>query len=357
MTCCSSTPSRSAWRACCSGAATLMVSLIGAAGFPVWAADGHGASAAPVAAKSGAPDLSVDELRGRLAARMAEVKPAHESSPSASKSAHGASPRVSTRAAHATPTRVAKAEPKSGHDREVPQGKEAHGATSGHAGAHWGYGAEGSPAAWGALKPEYLMCGIGTRQSPIDIRAGIRVDLAPIEFDYRPSGFNVIDNGHTVQANIGYGNAITVNGHRYDLVQFHFHRPSEERVNGRAFDMVIHMVHKDVEGHLAVVAVLLEQGGAHPIIQQVWNSLPLEKNQEMTAPAPTDPAALLPSDRRYYTYMGSLTTPPCTEGVLWLVLKQPVQVSPEQLGIFARLYPMNARPVQPLAGRMIKESN
>ncbi len=322
---------------------------------PVQASDGH-AAPKPVKSDAGRPDLSVDELRERLAARMSEVKPkADGAAPHARGSAgHGEKPRA--RAAHGGNTRVAKATPAPEGHRAEPKAEGGGHAPSSHA-AHWGYGSEGAPAAWGALKPEYLMCGIGNRQSPIDIRGGIRVDLAPIEFDYRASGFNVIDNGHTVQANVGYGNAITVNGQRYELVQFHFHRPSEERVNGRSYDMVIHMVHKDLDGRLAVVAVLLEQGAAHPIIQQVWNSLPLEKNQEMAAPSPADLTALLPTDRRYFTYMGSLTTPPCTEGVLWLVMKQPVQLSVEQLGIFARMYPMNARPVQPLAGRMIKESN
>lgn len=346
-------------RACASAILTLMASVLCVASGAVRAAEAHGEppAATKVSAKAAAPDMPLEALRGRLAARMAEVKPTGGAPAAQSRSSHDASSKPHARTGHgAAPRAVKHASRSVEHDREAPAAKDEHAAASGHS-AHWGYGSEGAPAAWGALKPEYLMCGIGNRQSPIDIRGGFRVDLTPIEFDYRPTGFNVIDNGHTVQANVGYGNAITVNGRRYDLVQFHFHRPSEERVNGRAFDMVIHMVHKDVEGHLAVVAVLLEQGGAHPVIQQVWNSLPLEKNQEMTAPAPTDPAALLPSDRRYYTYMGSLTTPPCTEGVLWLVLKQPVQVSPEQLGIFARLYPMNARPVQPLAGRMIKESN
>jgi len=120
---------------------------------------------------------------------------------------------------------------------------------------------------------------------------------------------------------------------------------------------VAHLVHKDLEGRLAVVAVLLEAGKAHPIVQQVWNNLPLEKNEEQLASSALDLNTLLPDDRRYYTYMGSLTTPPCSEGVLWLVLKQPVTVTQEQIGVFARLYSNNARPIQSVAGRLIKESN
>jgi carbonic anhydrase len=184
-----------------------------------------------------------------------------------------------------------------------------------------------------------------------------QVELEPIKFNYRATGFNVLDNGHTVQANLGYGNSIEVAGRRYDLVQFHFHRPSEERINGKQFEMVAHLVHKDPEGRLAVVAVLMDQGKQHPMVQLVWNSLPLEKNEEQPSAAPIDMNLVLPEDRRYYTYMGSLTTPPCSEGVLWLVLKQPSQLSADQLAVFTRLYPMNARPIQQASGRMVKESN
>jgi carbonic anhydrase len=201
------------------------------------------------------------------------------------------------------------------------------------------------------------MCGSGQRQSPIDIRGGIRVDLDPIQFDYRPTAFRVVDNGHTVQVNVESGNAIDVQGRRYDLVQFHFHRPSEERVDGRQFDMVAHLVHKDAQGRLAVVAVLLDRGSAHAVVQQVWNNLPLEKGEELPARLPIDLNQLLPESRRYYTYMGSLTTPPCSEGVLWMVMQQPVPISPEQIGVFAHLYPMNARPIQSASGRLIKQSN
>jgi carbonic anhydrase len=146
-------------------------------------------------------------------------------------------------------------------------------------------------------------------------------------------------------------------GKSYQLIQFHFHRPSEEMVEGKAFDMVVHMVHRADDGKLAVVAVLLENGAENPFVQTVWNNLPLEKNMEVAPPSLTlDPAQLLPENRNYYTYMGSLTTPPCSEDVLWLVLKQPQQISPEQQAIFARLYRNNARPVQPGSGRLIKES-
>jgi carbonic anhydrase len=225
-----------------------------------------------------------------------------------------------------------------------------------HAQIPWSYEGEAGPDNWGKLKSEYATCANGNRQSPIDIRDGIRVDLEPIQFTYRASQFRVVDNGYTVQVAVA-GSSISLLGKAYELVEFHFHQPSEERVNGKAFDMVVHLVHKAEDGKLAIVAVLLEKGQDNPLIQSVWNNLPLEKNEDVTPPATTlDIAQLLPKNRSYYTYMGSRTTPPCSEGVLWLVLKQAQQISPEQLAIFARLYKNNARPVQPSFARMIKES-
>jgi len=221
----------------------------------------------------------------------------------------------------------------------------------------WSYSGFTGPQAWGKLKPEYSLCAKGQRQSPIDIREGIGLDLESVRFEYQPSSFAVIDTGHTVQVNVAPGNAIEVNGRRWTLQQFHFHRPSEERIDGRQFEMDVHLVHRDAEGRMAVVAVLLERGAAQPLLQTVWNHLPLEKNEENAARVQIDPIQLLPTDRRYYTYMGSLTTPPCSEGVLWLVMQQPVPVSAQQIDIFSRLYPMNARPIQQAAGRMIKQSN
>jgi carbonic anhydrase len=226
-----------------------------------------------------------------------------------------------------------------------------------HARIHWAYEGAGSPDKWGKLSADYATCANGQRQSPIDIRDGIGVDLEPIEFAYRPAKFGVIDNGHTVQVTVVGGGGISLLGKTYQLVQFHFHRPSEERVNGKSFAMVAHLVHKSEDGKLAVLAVLLESGQENSLIQSVWNNLPLEKNQTVVPPGLTlDLGQLLPEKRAYYTYMGSLTTPPCSEGVLWLVLKQPQQMSAEQMAIFARLYKNNARPVQPVAGRLIKES-
>ena len=224
-----------------------------------------------------------------------------------------------------------------------------------HQHIHWSYEGEGRPENWAKIDPQNNVCATGQRQSPIDIREGIKVDLEPIQFDYRPSTFRINDNGHTVQVDVG-DSRLTLTGKTYELVQFHFHRPSEEKVNGRRFDMVAHMVHKADDGALAVVAVLMERGQENPFIQTLWNNMPLEKNTPVSPPSLIiDPLVLLPAARDYYTYMGSLTTPPCSEGVLWMVMKQPVQVSAEQIAIFSRLYPNNVRPIQPSSNRLIKE--
>ncbi len=221
----------------------------------------------------------------------------------------------------------------------------------------WSYEGETGPANWGKINPAWARCGAGNRQSPIDIRDGMKVDLEQITFDYHPSSFNVTDNGHTVQVMVGSGNFLTVGNRTYELIQFHFHRPSEERINGKGYEMVVHLVHKDGEGRIAMLALLLERGKPQPVIQTVWNNLPLEKFDTAAPNETLDPQDLLPARRDYYTFMGSMTTPPCNEGVLWLVMKEPLQASPQQMALFSRLYPLNARPTQPSGGRIIKESN
>jgi len=287
----------------------------------------------------------------------AEAKPA-EAKPAAAKPAPNNSPvpianiprhERERQLATSGPRPVAPAKPATKKDA-VPK------AVVQHHDVHWSYEGEGAPGNWAKLKPEYGTCATGKRQSPIDIREGIKVDLEPIEFNYGHTHFRIVDNGHTIQVNVGEGSSITVMGRTYQLLQFHFHRPSEERVNGKAFEMVIHLVHRDPEGRLAVVAVLLDKGSENPLIQTVWNHMPLEVDQDVVPSVAIDLNALLPENRAYYTYMGSLTTPPCTEDVLWMVFKQPMPVSAEQVGIFSRLYRNNARPIQPSNNRLVKEN-
>ncbi|WP_422897863.1 carbonic anhydrase [Propionivibrio sp.] len=220
----------------------------------------------------------------------------------------------------------------------------------------WSYDGLGGPDNWGKLKPEYATCASGRRQSPIDIRDGIAVDLEPIQFAYRPSSFRVADSGRNVEMAV-YGGSFSLLGKSYELIKIQFHRPSELTVEGKSFEMEAQLVHKSEDGRLAIVAVLLDKGAENQVLQTALNNLPLEKGSEMAPPAQSvDVNRLLPENRRYFTFMGSLTTPPCTEDVLWLVLMQPQQISPEQLAIFHRLYKPNARPAQPGFGRLIKES-
>ena len=222
---------------------------------------------------------------------------------------------------------------------------------------HWAYEGDHGPANWARLDPKNALCATGKRQSPIDISEGIRVDLEPIRFDYKPTSFRIEDTGHTIQVTVGEGSFLGVMGRRYELRQLQFHRPAEERVDGKRYDMVVHLAHRDDEGNLAVLAIMLEKGSSEqPLIQTLWNNMPLEIGMSLAPPTPINLTNLLPEKQAYYTYMGSLTTPPCTENVLWLVMKQPVQISAEQLAIFSRLYKNNARPVQATNGRLIKES-
>lgn len=316
---------------------------------------------APDTASKRPPRDPMDVIRERLAAKLGAAKVPEPATPGVVKIVSqpsavpaGAASRTMV-AAVSNPGRVIGASPTHAARLEAAQLRAS--VTAGHGAEHWSYEGSAGPSAWGALKPEFSTCATGTRQSPIDISDGIKVELDAVQFNYRPSNFRVIDNGHTVQVNVAVGNTIEVTGKRYELVQFHFHRPSEERINGKPFDMVVHLVHKGVEGKLAVIAVLLDRGSAQSVVQHVWNNLPLEKGDEVMAKGQIDLMALLPTDKRYYTYMGSLTTPPCSEGVLWMVMKTPVEISPEQLSIFSRLYPMNARPIQSASGRLIKESN
>lgn len=224
---------------------------------------------------------------------------------------------------------------------------------------HWSYEGEGGPPAWGNLKPEFKTCATGKRQSPIHIEDSVTLQgpAEAIQFSYQPSSATVINNGHTIQVDVYGDNAITVRGSTYKLIQFHFHHPSEERINYKSYAMVAHLVHRNADGQLAVVAVLLDPGEANALIDKVWTYMPLDANDKVRTPdAVVDLNQLLPQDQRYYQFLGSLTTPPCSEGVLWMVLKRPVTLSREQIKLFGQLFPNNARPVQAVNGRPIRDA-
>ncbi len=224
--------------------------------------------------------------------------------------------------------------------------------------AHWQYGrGHGGPAHWGELSSEYATCGVGKLQSPIDIQRARKAALPPIRFDYQPGTPKVVNNGHTIQVTPPPGSSIAVGDHRYDLLQFHFHAPSEEAISGKRAPLVAHLVHRDADGKLAVVAVLFDVGPRNAALDPVFAHLPAEPHTEVTLDdVELDPGGMLPAKRGYYEFEGSLTTPPCTEGVRWLVLQRHSTVSQEELAAFRKLYPDNARPLQPLNGRTVRSS-
>jgi carbonic anhydrase len=224
----------------------------------------------------------------------------------------------------------------------------------------WTYEGATGAGHWGALDPEYAACNAGKEQSPIDIRNAEKAELPAIRFEYHTGPLKyLIDNGHTIRVNYhdapGSGNFLIAGGRRFHLTQFHFHRPSEEYIEGKPYDMVVHLMHEASDGKVAGVAVLLTASGANATIQRIWDHMPKSQGkEEEIAGVEVDPAGLLPNDTAYYMYMGSLTAPPCSEGVAWFVLKTPVDISPEQIDAFAKLYPHDVRPLQPLNGRVVK---
>lgn len=223
--------------------------------------------------------------------------------------------------------------------------------------SHWGYEGHSGPAHWGDLSPEFTACKDGKSQSPVDISGAQGAALPVIAFDYKPSPLRIVNNGHAIMVSYARGSSITVDGNTFQLLQYHFHTPSENMVDGKHFPMEAHFVHKDKDGKLAVIGLFLTEGEKNEILQRVWDHMPKEEGKEMAFDDTIVNAMdLLPKDMAYYRFDGSLTTPPCSEGVSWLVLKTPVKMSADQIKAFSDIYPMNARPVQPLNGRHVKVS-
>ncbi|SFB23558.1 carbonic anhydrase [Azotobacter beijerinckii] len=219
----------------------------------------------------------------------------------------------------------------------------------------WTYEGHTGAEHWGNLHADYATCRRGQAQSPIDIQHTTVAggELPAIAFKYAESPARVANNGHTVQIDFDSAGHIKLGDDNYTLHQFHFHTPSEERLNGEHYPLVAHMVHRSDAGELAVVAVLFKEGEKHEALERVFAAMPAKIHGKVELAEDFHPAHLLPEDQDYYHYIGSLTTPPCTEGVRWHVLKQPVEVSAEQIAAFKQLYPMNARPLQPLNGRTV----
>jgi len=223
---------------------------------------------------------------------------------------------------------------------------------------HWSYKGETGPEYWGTLKPEFATCSQGKHQSPIDIKKSYKTTLEPIKFFYKPMQLKIINNGHTIQVNAQEGNSIIIDGEKYQLAQFHFHSPSEHKVKGKSYDMELHLVHKNKTGDIAVVGVFLKEGKPNNTIEKIWKNIPTNINEEKIAEnVYINPYNLLPKNKGYYIYYGSLTTPPCTEGVTWIVLKKPIEVSKKQIEKFRIIIGEdNNRPVQNLNKRFILET-
>ncbi len=218
---------------------------------------------------------------------------------------------------------------------------------SGH-GAQWGYTGHKAAEYWGDLSPAYAICKKGLNQSPIDITNTIEANLPPLVFQYNTSTVDMIDNGHTVQVNYAPGSTLTVDGHTFQLIQFHFHTPSENAVDGNLYPMEAHLVHADAEGHLAVVAVFFEEGASNPLLDKLWPNMPTKVGETTTlADMSYDVNEMLPRDHSYYHFNGSLTTPPCSQGVYWFVLKTPATGSRAQFQKFHDVIGSdNNRPLQ-----------
>jgi carbonic anhydrase len=217
------------------------------------------------------------------------------------------------------------------------------------------------PAHWGALDPDYALCNSGHEQSPIDITTTRKRHLPALHFEYHSAPLKfVTNNGAAIRVDFkdpgGSGDFLVVNGKRYELQQFHFHRPSEEYVHGQQFPMVLHLMHRAADGQIAGVAVLLRRGHANAMVQQLIAHMPHQEGLQAVKDVELDPGSLLPAKRGYYRYQGSQTAPPCTEGVQWFVLKTPLEVDASQIKAFAAIYPHDVRPLQPLNGRTVLES-
>jgi carbonic anhydrase len=232
---------------------------------------------------------------------------------------------------------------------------EEKGHPSGSHPPHWAYEGPAGPTHWSELSPEFALCASGHAQSPIDLSAAVLQTSPSLEFHYKPSHLNELNNGHTIQVNYDTGSSISVGGVRYDLVQVHFHIPSEHTTGGKAHAAEAHLVHKSADGHLAVIGVLIDRGAESKPLAPVWAHLPASEGPPHLVAGSLDATGLLPAKHAFYRYEGSLTTPPCTEGVHWFVMETPVTMSGEQLERLHGILRANNRPVQPLHERIVTE--
>lgn len=220
----------------------------------------------------------------------------------------------------------------------------------------WGYTGPTGPDHWSSLSSSYGVCNTGQQESPIDLRDVIPADLGTLGIKWSPMPIHATNNGHTVQYDAPAGNSFSMMGGTYALAQFHIHHPSEHLLNGERFPLEIHFVHKMKDGRIGVIGVLVAEGASNPTLQKLLDAIPASAGKTTDGPS-FDPRALLPKNHGFDRYEGSLTTPPCTESVDWVVLRTPITASPAQVQQFAKLFPFNARPLQPLDRRFLLGSH
>jgi len=221
----------------------------------------------------------------------------------------------------------------------------------------WGYEGKTGPDNWGNLNQEFATCKLGQQQAPIDIPTkSLGKATAAIKPAYKASSGEIINNGHTIQLALSDAGGANLSGVDYKYLQTHFHAPGEEKVDGKSYPFNAHIVHQSADGKLAVIGVFFKEGAENPVLKEVFAQMP-DKEGKVALKGAINPTGLLPKSLAYYSYLGSLTTPPCSEGVTFYILKTPMEMSKAQLEQFKKLYPMNARPTFPLNGRKITESN
>lgn len=218
---------------------------------------------------------------------------------------------------------------------------------------HWSYSGQERPNNWAKLSPDFATCSTGEHQSPINFELFTAKEPANLLFNYQDTPLNIINNGHTIQINYAKGSTIKIDQKEYELMQFHFHTPSEHTIEGKATEMELHLVHKNQKGEMAVVALFIKSGQEHPLIKEIWQHINLEEGGQIFKTSKINAKDFIAIESPYYHYTGSLTTPPCTEGVNWIVFKTPLEMSTEQIKKFSKIYQLNARPVQPLNQRRI----
>ena len=327
------------------------------------AADGH--SDAPAAGQHAAQEHAPDKHAAENHAAEAQkpsgkpmaLSPAHKESAHKEPTHETPHPESKTPAVKKAATQKSTPSHKPAAAKTAREVVMAPHAPKKHDTPHWGYKGAGGPEHWGDLNASFKTCSAGHRQSPINLEATEPAHLVPLSIHYKVSLINLVNNGHTVQANYGEGSYITLGNERYDLLQFHFHTPSEHRVADRSFPMEIHFVHRNKGGQLAVLGILVAPGDYNLAAREIWDRLPARaQTKSADTGALMNARDLLPEDTRYFRYSGSLTTPPCSENVNWLVLQTPVRFSEGQIAKLHRIIGMNARPAQARNSRYLLQS-